>query len=113
MWKTKYSSKWEKEYSWISKVGGGDSTKVHYKFCMKSFLVNSSGIALVKLHAKSEFYQREEKSFCNQSVFSSGGKLSGKFLLTKKEKAETLRFLHFVDKNYSYSSSMQMSELYL
>ena len=115
MGKTTYNSKWEEEYSWISRVAGGDSTKAHCKLCKKSFLVNSSGVAQVKSHARSELHQREEKSFANQAVFSNNGKLSCKFSLTKEEevvKAETLHTLHFVDKNYSYSSSTQMSELY-
>ena len=96
-------------------MAGGDSTKAHCKLCKKSFLVNSSGVAQVKSHARSELHQREEKSFANQAVFSNNGKLSCKFSLTKEEevvKAETLHTLHFVDKNYSYSSSTQMSELY-
>ena len=58
---------------------------------------------------------RKKKSrFANQAFYSNNGKLSCKISLAKEEEVvkATLQTLHFVDKNYSYSSSSQMSELY-
>jgi len=115
MGKTSYCLKWEDEFSWIEKVKDAPD-KAHCILCKKTFSIDKCGVSQVKSHSRSDQHKKSETLYQSQRTFTTTGSLqSAKFILTKEEqiiRAETLHALHYVQYNYSYSSSSAQSELY-
>ena len=119
--KTKYSSQWETNFTWLQKHKK-DPFSANCKICQKEFSVSGGGICLVKQHEKTKVHISKVGEQRSQSTLSKDGdnvvrlqKLKGTFSRTEEEKrlnAEGLHALKCVDANWSFSSANDEGKRY-
>ena len=119
---TSYCVNWEKEFPFI-KPCSADKYSAMCTYCSKSFKIDKSGAAQIKLHEKGVKHQKAvsifQKSAGNkkqsQLVMGKDTQLTATSMFSpeyKVTKAETLIALKFVESNYSFASATEDSELY-